>query len=75
MLKRAVDIVAEYFDNFVSIMVYRAKVDFDGQIIRDKKQRWEVAHNWDLGRRKREIEEAGDPTMQLHEDRSESRGL
>ncbi len=70
MLKNAVDIVVEYFDSFVSFKVYRAKVDFDGQIIPNIKQRWEVAHNWDLARRKREIDEAGNPNKCLHEARS-----
>ena len=50
MLKKAVDIVVEHFDAFVSIMVYRAKIGFDGRIIPDKKRRWEVAHNWDIKR-------------------------
>ncbi|MBN1625493.1 MAG: hypothetical protein JW944_03125, partial [Deltaproteobacteria bacterium] len=50
MLKKAVDIVVEHFDDFISIMVYLAKKDFNGQIIPNKNRRWEVAHNWDLER-------------------------
>jgi len=70
MLLKALDIVEEDFEAFVSIVAYRARVDFDGQIIPDKKRRWEVAHNWDLARKRREREEIPDPNLRLHKDRS-----
>ena len=54
MLAKAIDFIEENFDAFVSIKAYRARVDFDGQIIKNRTQGWEVAHNWDLARKKRE---------------------
>ena len=70
MLLKALDIVEEDFEAFVSIKAYRVRVELDGQIIPDKKRSWEVAHNWDLARKRRGKEEIPDPNLPLHKDRS-----
>ena len=50
-LVEALKIVEDYYESGVSIKAYVARVDFDGQIIPDKKRRWEIAHNWELERK------------------------
>ena len=49
-LSAALNLVRKHNDDFILIMAYRAKLDFDGQTIPDKRRRWEIWHNWEKER-------------------------